>query len=332
MSSFFGSKGWWIALFLCLVAALGFIAGHNRRRVSSTAHATLPTAVSAKIHRRADLPTQVNAKRAPGAVPAYLTSLDGKEFVDALPFLETLARGGDLDAARVIYQRLRSCVDFHANSDEEIRSRENLDYQRQIEITRRIRREYPDRPVNPPFDEASLTRAHERALKADFDQRDLCTSLAPQQVDQYLDWAQFALERQDRQMVLDATIPGEISGSGIERVRNAERLMEIADIERNDLNDLIATGDRAALERAAYAFASDSNGILPRDPGLAYMYAYALSLAGGNGNDLSQITAMMHSLASGQSYYPPLTAQQIDTARARGLALFESCCASRTHN
>lgn len=332
MSSSSGSRAWWIALFLCLAAALGFFAGHSHRGVSSTAHATLSTAVSARIHRQADLPTQVNVKRAPRAIPADLASLDGKEFVDALPSLEALARGGNFDAARLIFRRLRSCVDFHASSDQELRSRENADYQRQVEISRRIRREHPDRPVNPMFDEVSLTRAHERALKADFDQRDLCTSLAPQQVDQYLDWAQFALERQDRQMVLDATIFGEISARGIDRLRNAERLKEIADIERNDLNNLIATGDRAALERAMYAYASDSNGLLPRDPELAYMYAYALSLAGGNGNDLTQISTMMQSLASGQSFYPPLTAQQIEAARAQGLALFESCCASRTQN
>jgi hypothetical protein len=265
-------------------------------------------------------------------LPADLASLDGKEFVDALPSLEALARGGNLDAARVLYKRLRSCIAFDKSSDEEIRGRENANYQRQVEISRQIRREYPDRPVNPMFDEASLRREYESALKADFDQRDLCTSLAPQQVDQYLDWAQFALERQDRKTVLDATIPGNIGVSGIERVRNAERLMEIADIERNDLNNLIATGDRAALERAAYAYASDSNGLLSRDPELAYTYAYTLSLAGGNGNDLPQITAMLKSLSSGQGPFPPLTAQQIDAARAKGLALFESCCASSTHD
>jgi hypothetical protein len=54
-------------------------------------------------------------------------------------------------------------------------------------------------------------------------------------------------------------------------------------------------------------------------------------LAGGKGNDLQQITAMMQSLASGQAFYPSLTAQQIDKARARGLALFQSCCASGDH-
>lgn len=325
------SRLWWVGPFLCLATVLGFIAGHSRRNASSEADATRPAVESAKIQRRPNLTAQVNAKIAPRAVPADLMSLDGKEFVDAMPSLEALARGGKLDAARVLYERLRSCVDFQESSDEEIRSRENARYQQQIELSKRIRRENPDRPVNPMIDEASLRRTYERALKADFDQHDLCTSLTPQQVDKYLDWAQFALERQDRQTILDATLPGSIGAMGIERVRNAERLLEIADIERNDLNNLIATGDLTALERAAYAYASDSNGLLSRDPELAYVYAYALSLAGGKGNDLQQITAMMQSLASGQAFYPPLTAQQIDTARARGLALFQSCCASGDH-
>ena len=51
--------------------------------------------------------------------------------------------------------------------------------------------------------------------------------------------------------------------------------MEIAEIERNELNNLIATGDLAALQRAAYAYGSDW-GLLQRDSELAYTYAYAL--------------------------------------------------------
>lgn len=328
MNSHFGGKVWQIALFLCLAVAFGFIAGHSRRSVPSATGSISSASETAQTPRRPESPGKVNARQAQKAAPADLTNLNGKEFVAEFASLEAAARSGNLDAARLLYGRLRSCVGFQASSDEEIRRREDADYQRQFEISRRIQNEFPNRPVNPMISEASLKQAYERALKEDFDQRDLCTSLKPQQVGRYLDWVQFALERQDRETVLDATIPTRISSSGIDRVRNAERLMEIAEIERSDLNNLIATGDLAALERAAYAYESDSNLLLSRDPELAYMYAYALSLAGGYRNDLSQMTAIMQSLASGQHSYPPLTSQQIDAARARGSALFQSCCAS----
>ena len=332
MKRYSGNKVWWVVLFLSLAAVFGFIAGHSHRNATSTTDTNNPAVETADTPTTTTRSNAVNARKTPKAAPADLTSLDGKEFVDALPSLETLARGGNLDAARVLYQRLRSCVDFHASSDEEIRGRENADYQRQIEISRRIRSEYPDRPENPMFAEASLTRAHEKALKAAFDQRDLCIALTSQQIERYLDWAQFALERHDRQTILDATRPGNIGVKGVERVRNAERLMEIAEIERNDLNDLIATGDLSTLERAAYVYASDSNGLLRHDPELAYMYAYALSLAGGAGSDLRLTTAIMEGLANGRPPYPPLSGQQMDAARARGLALFQSCCARGARN
>jgi hypothetical protein len=331
MRRYFGKQVWAIVIFLSLVSVLGFIVGHGRRHVTSAAKVTDPVVEIADTSRQSD-PAPVNVKKTPRPAPADLTILNGKEFVYAMPSLETLARGGNLEAARVLYQRLRSCVGFEDSPDEAIRERENANYQQQLGISRRIRSEHPDRPENPVFSEASMRQTHERALKAAFDQRDLCTALTSQQIERYLDWVRFALERHDRQTILDATTPNDIGLRGTERVRNAERLTEIAEIERNELNNLISAGDLTALERAAYAYGSDSTGLLRRDPELAYMYAYALSLIEDTRNDLRQISAMMESLASGRPLHPPLSAQQIDTARARGLALFQRCCAKGTHD
>ena len=126
---------------------------------------------------------------------------------------------------------------------------------------------------------------------------------------------------------------GAISIRGIERVRNAEKLVELAQIERSNLDDLIATGDLPALQRAVYAYGGDFSGIVPHDAEMGYMYAYMLSLIGGVGNERQQRenADVMQNLASGRGFYPPLTAQQIEDARARGLALFQQCCASSTH-
>jgi len=338
-----GREVWWTVLFLGLVTALGFMAGHGRRNVTSAPDAASLPLKNSDSAPQADPPAHVEVRKAPKAVPADLTSLNGKEFVDALPSLETLARSGNLDAARVLYQRLRSCVGFDDTSDEVMRSHENADYQRQIAISRQIHSDHPDRPVNPIFSERSLEQAHESRVKAAVNQSDLCKGLTPQQIEKYLDWAQFALERHDRQTILEAALPGNIGAKGVERVRNAERLIEIAQIERDDLNNLIAGGDLAALEQAAYAYSygSDSMGLLQREPELAYTYAYALSLAGGFEDDLPVITGLMESLANGrpinvllsaQQIYAPLSAEQIDAARVRGLALFQSCCASGAHN
>jgi len=323
---------WGIVIFLSLVAGVGFVAGHSRRSVTTSAAAINPVIEIADASRQSNPPAPINTKKTTKPAPADLTILNGKEFVDVLPSLETLARSGNLEAARVLYQRLRSCVGFEDASDEAIRDRENANYQQQLGISRRIRSEYPDRPENPMFSEASLKQAHESALKAAFDRRDLCTSLTPLQISRHLDWERFALERHDRKTILDATKPDSTEVRGAERVRNAERLADMAEIEGNELNKLISTGDLVALERAAYAYGSDSTGLLRRDPELAYMYTYALSLAGGTRNDLHQISATMESLASGRPLHPPLSAQQVDAARARGLALFQSCCAKGTHD
>jgi hypothetical protein len=326
------SQTLWIVLFLGSTAVLGFTFGHSRGKdVRVVATSTTPTASK-------KAPTQ-SEPHAPTAIaiadPADVTKLSGREFVEALPSMEKLARSGNLNVARALYQSLGSCVGFRKQSDEEIRTQENESYARQREITQQIRTEHPDHSIKPPFDEDSLREAHERALKAAFDQRDLCTALTPQQIESRLDWIQLALDRRDRRTVLDVTAPGIISVRGIERVRNAERLVEIAELEQNDLNSLIATGDLTALGRAVYAYGMDG-GILPHDPELAYAYAYAyaLSLTGGTDND-SQRSAnaqMMENFASGWGGYPPLTAQQIEAARAKGQALFQQCCANGTHH
>jgi hypothetical protein len=324
-----------IALFLGVLAALGFIVGHNHGQ-GKAVNESQQTAISvpAKSQDRPELSAHADATTLSKATPADVTKLRGKEFIEALPSLEKLARSGNIDAVRTLYQQLGSCVSYKKRSDEEIRDSENKRYQQQLEITKEISATHPDRPANPLFAEDSLRAAHESALKAAFDLRDLCSVLTLQRIESRLDWLQLALERRDRQTILDATMQDKISIHGIERVRNAEKLLELAQSERSNLHDLIATGDLTALQRAAYAYGADFNGILPRDAETGYMYAYVLSLIGGEGNETQQgeNARRMEKLASGLGPYPPLTAQQIEDARVRGLALFRQCCASSTHH
>jgi len=314
----------WLALFLGVMALLGFIWGHGPGQNYPGADSGSQTAVSSS-----ETATPASS-RTPAAVsvvvsPDNLRKLNGKEFVDALPSLEKLARNGNLDAVHLLYDRLASCADYQKKSDEEIRTSENDNYQHQIEVTRKIRAEHPNISLPSSANEDALKHTYEEALKRAFDERDLCTALTPLQIESRLDWVQFALERHDRTAILDAAALRNIGVRGIERIRNAERMVQMAEIEKTDLDDLIATGDVTALERAAYAYGSDLPGILSRDPELAYTYAYALSLLDGNEMQQQMNAQMVQSIASGQGFYPPLTEQQIANARAAGLALFQQC-------
>jgi hypothetical protein len=268
-------------------------------------------------------------------VPADLKNLSGKEFVDSFPALEALAKRGDMDAIHLLVSRLGPCVDYHAPSDEEIRAREETSYRRELDVLKIVRARQNDHATDPSFSVESVRRAHEAALKAAFDERDVCTSLTPRQIEGRFDWIRIALERHDRQTILDVALPGGAIGSrGIERVRNAEQLNVIAQIERSELEALIATGDATALDRAAIAFGRGSSSLMQRDAALAYAYAYAWTLTGSTQNawQIDAMKALMEDLASGQGLFPPLTPSEIDQARARGSSIFQNCCAAGVRN
>jgi hypothetical protein len=318
-------------LVLVSLMALGFFVGHKSGVASARNGVTEPIVEGANgLQKQTTSLLQGVSRKKSTDIPVDLKNLNGKEFVDAIPTLEALARHGDLDAAHVLIQRLGSCGDYHVASDEEIRAREESKYQRELDAVKSMRASQNDRPLDPRFSDESLLRAHEADLKADFDERDVCTSLTPRQIEGRFDWIRLSLERHNRQTILDAaSLNGGIGSGGIERVRNAEKLNEIAQIERSDLDALIAAGDVTALQRAANAFGRGSNSFLQRDAALAYTYAYAWTLTDTTDNawQRQEMTALMEHLAGGQGFFPPLTPAQIDEARAQGLALFQRCCA-----
>ena len=322
-------------LFFSLLLALGFFMGHRDGVRAGNGGAERTGQGESNSQSPATAQPQRASEKKSSLAPADLKNLDGKEFIESLPALEALAGGGDLDAIHVLIKRLGSCGGYQPASDEEIRAREESSYRRNLDAVKSLRASANGRPMDPHFSDESLLHAHEAALKAAFDERDLCTSLTPRQTERRFDWIRIALERHDRQTILDAASPGGGIGSGgIERVRNADKLAEIAQIERSDLDALIATGDTAALDRAAHAFGSGSSFLFQRDAALAYPYAYAWTLADSSENAWQRdaMKQLMEQLASGQGYYPPMTSAEIDQARARGLSLFQSCCAAGVHH
>lgn len=326
----------WFVLALLSLATLGFLVGHKSRIDSARERTTERIVEGANgLQKQTISQSQGVSRKKSTDIPVDIKNLNGKEFVAAIPALEALARHGDLDAAHVLIQRLGSCSNYHVASDDEIRTQEESNYQRALHAVKTLRASQNDRPLDPRLSTESLANAHEAALKADFDERDLCTSLTPRQIEGRFDWIRRALELKDRQTILDTASPGGGIGSGgIERVRNAEKLNEIAQIERSDLDALIATGDLTALERAANAFGNGSSSILPRDAPLAYAYAYAWSHtdSGDNAQRRQEMMTLIDNLASGQGFFSPLTPAQIDEARVKGVALFQHCCASGGHN
>ncbi len=328
-----GSVFAFAVVFLALIMC-GFLVGHTDRAGRTRRgedERIVEDGTSPQKQPLSQLPLQSASKRSSLAVPVDFKNLSGKEFVEALPALEALAHRGDMDATRLLIRGLGSCGSYRAASDEDIRDREESKYQRELDMLKLWRAKENGRPVDPGFNEESIAREHDAALKSAFDERDLCTSLTPQQMDSRFDWIRIALERHDRQMILDAALAGVgIGTGGIERVRNAEKLEEIARLERSELDALIATGDVTALERAAYAFGGGWNSILQYDATLAYTYAYAWTLTQTPVDTWQQhaMPELMQNLSAGKGQRAPLTPAQIDAARAQGLALFQRCCSN----
>jgi hypothetical protein len=308
-----------------LLAVLGFFVGRSRGEVGFSVNAQSSRVKTTDVQNQLSPRRVVEPRNKPTVVDAaYLKKLDGKEFLRLMPWLESLARDGNMAVVRALFERLHACVGFQNESEEDIRHHADEHRRARIDWAKKNQADYPNDTAATQL-VASENAEYESRLKDALDTHAFCSGLTPQQIGKRLDWFKLAMERQDRAMLLLMTY-GEVETTGIERVRYAEKLNEIADLVRINFDDTIATGDLTVLERAAYAYSSPSTTILQHDSELAYSYAYARFLVGGAEVEQQQISALMDGLAKGNMNYPPLSAEQIDAARDKGSALFKQCC------
>jgi hypothetical protein len=278
---------------------------------------TFDVARNPKPPAAAPAPKPAAAAHAPRmALPDSLDSLDGAEFIAAMPELEQRARDGDQKAALLLIHRLQECTYRAVQGVDEIRAGVDSEYARQLDIQKKWG---GDNAV--VIDEA--WRANE--LKKAFDFRDRCLALTAQARGRRLDVAELALARHERDVVLDL-VRGSLFAEDAERVRYVDRLGAIADAERREIGRLVEAGDREAMDAAVVAYSSDNFGVIEADWSRAYAIAYALSLAGG----LPQFRMewLQHRVDAlltlpGQDLSP----EQVEAARAEGAALYSRCCA-----
>jgi hypothetical protein len=244
------------------------------------------------------------------ALPDTLESLDGAEFIAAMPELERRAREGDQPAALVLIHRLQECTNRAIEDVDQIRKRVDDEYAHQLDIQKHWQ---GDKAF--VIDEAW----HANALKRAMDFRERCLALTPQALARRIDVAEWALARHEHDVVIDL-VRGALSSDGAERVRHVDRLSAIADAERAEIARLVEAGDRNAMEAAALAYGRDNFGVIDADPPYAYAIAYALSLAGG----IQPFRMDWLLRRAGEQLSP----EQIDAARADGAALYARCCAS----
>ncbi|QBB72218.1 hypothetical protein ELE36_18630 [Pseudolysobacter antarcticus] len=314
---------------------VGLVLGHSYGQDVAAANAVpvASTKLPANLSFSPDQRAAVAAKSKPTFVSVDVSKLSGKEFLNELPTLETLARNGDMDTLRGLYRRLDSCANFSRLPDEEINHIEDQNYRQRRVVAKQILAQYLDGEVGHSMDEETLKHEHEKALEQAFDQRDLCTALTPRQIDSRLDWMRLGLEQHDRKTILDVTTFGTSVTRGVERVRNAEQLIELEEIEQVALDGLIEVGDRDALHAAIRAYGADFSGVLQQDSVLGYTYAFVASLASSaEGEDQQRnYLQQMESFANGYNFIAPLSPQQIADARAKGLLLFQRCCEKKPH-
>jgi hypothetical protein len=227
-----------------------------------------------------------------------------------MPELERRARGGDASATRLLVSRLQECSSYQAESDETITQRVDTEYRHQ----RELQAQYP--PSGELAQIAWTEETHRSLLKESFDRRDRCTALTAKQIGSRLEWADLALRRHDGKAAIDFARFNGLVFSGPERVRYADRLGDLATLERNELDRLAGAGDVNALLTGAYAYSARNASLLSGDPFQAYVYAYAWSLA-QNGADKGGLDPTMAGLAT------QLSPEQLEEARSRGQALHD---------
>lgn len=316
-----------VSLF-CAALGLGYALGRARsvpplaRVGKNEASAVSTKEVSSS---QAQFVSQIEEPPIPSIDPSDIPHLHGKPFLAALPAIAAQAREGNIEATRLLYQRLGSCRDYKPKSDEKITADAERDYLQSLKWRERFKDQDPNTPFMQALRANTAPDAKEHAIQAAKDQRDLCAALTPEQARRYLEWIELAVRQRDRKTILDATT-SEFSFHGIERVRYAERLADLAEDAKSALGGLVSRGDVEALFRGASAF-SGGWSLFPYDGEQAYTYAYALSLIRNTENNYASSAAqIMENLSTGQSY-PALTPKQIAAAKENGLALFRQCCA-----
>ena len=246
-----------------------------------------------------------------------LQALDGRAFIEALPDLERRARDGEPGVARTLFERLQGCVGFRWHSDAELREPIDEDYRHQRERNRRMQIEHPGVTVVPPgFPAAEELR--DDALQHAFERRDRCSALQARQVDARLEWLRLALRQHDRQALLGVTGPYDLRMTGAELVRHADRLLELREFARTELDRLALGGDTTAMAREAIARAPHDT-LWPHDPVQAWAWAW-LQRRIDSGDDVLGMEWLMQRLAS------ELTPEQLAQAQVQGEELLRRCC------
>lgn len=305
----------WLILAMAAAAALGGLQG---RRSVSVAHEPAPNGVargSAAADDGMSIPGKARGRSGrPAAVvlPSDLQQLDGKAFVDAMPELERRARGGDERTLRLLVSRLQECSSHAFESDEEIRERVDEAWERR----RKLAGQYPSSAAGSDLGED----AREAEFKQQIDLRDRCAGLSAAQVGGRIEWVRLALARNDRDAILDFSGYWAFRMSGIERIRYADELGDVARDEQSALDRLVSNGDRDAIARAALAYSYPRNELVPRDPVRAYELAYAWTLA-PEGEDRLGMQRLLRQLEANE-----LTPEQVRQAMAAGEALHRRCC------
>jgi hypothetical protein len=298
-----------VLVVIAVVAALGFRQGERRwARESGVATAAATFAPPAAVAASRGVQPHASARR---ALPDDLATLDGTEFIAAMPELERRAREGDQAAALLLIHRLQECTFRTVQDVDEIRRKVDEEYAHQLDIQKRW-----------PGDKALVIDEawHADRLKQELDFRDRCLALTPQALGRRLDVAELALARHERDVVIDL-VRGSLFAYDAERVRYVDRLSAIADAERAEIGRLVEAGDRQAMEAAAMAYARRNFGVLEPNRPLAYAIAYALALAGGL--EQTRIDWLLHE--AGEDLSP----DEIEAARTDGKALYARCCAGR---
>jgi len=248
------------------------------------------------------------------ALPADLDTIDGRDFVAALPDLEQRARDGDMDAARLLFRRLQECVGSQPASDAEIREDVDQWYERR----RQMQEDFPDQPPELIVTEQKRLEELNRRLAL----RERCTALTSAQVGRRLDWAQWMVEHGDRSSTIAFAGVGQWEIDAVEHIRYAEQLARFAEIEHAQLDRFVEACDVEVLERLAFS-RSIWTPLFAEDDAQAYQFAWAITLA-----DPSRKANLAYSMS--QLEDKKLTAEQVAQAKAAGQALYDRACRKAT--
>jgi hypothetical protein len=306
-------------LVLVAATALGYRSGLDNQGAGPVSESDMasPTPTT-----QSDAPKDVGARTAsrPIALPDDPLTLGGAEFLVALPELERRAHGGNMTALLAIYRQFTACVGYEPRTDSEIRKHADESYERFKDIERDALARNPDWKLPPDIPTPEESREH--ALDSAFGRRTVCAALTPADLEQRFDWARLALEQHDRRMVIDLGGAGHLQVDTPELVRNAERLIELQELERLELDRLVAMGDMDAIARAAIGASSDLPSLTPYDPVRAWTLAKVWVLA-NPGTDQWGMQRRMARLEQ-----ESLTPAQLEQARAQADELHARCCAS----